>query len=389
MSELWSLLFFVDQDKFDDHDEFLENYGDLTMEEHRDALDEVMNIYVLRREKQKVEKSLPPKDETLIEVELTVLQKQYYRALYEKNVEFLHKNKTKAVDGPSLSNLAMQLRKCCNHPFLLEGVEDEVRAQEGREKMSDGDFLVESSGKLVLLDKLLPRLEDDGHRVLIFSQFKVRKPLLSPFLLRFSRQTCSRSFFRPFQIMLDILQDYLAARGMKFERIDGSITGNKRQKAIDRFQSPPVEGKETPLVMLLSTRAGGVGINLTAADTCIIFDNDWNPQNDLVSVLGGIAYALSLCRRSTINSLVVVARQQAQARCHRIGQTKTVKVYRLLSRKTYEIQMFHTSSLKMGLDQVVLQGVESGGSSGQVRPLTNCEQSDACALRKLTLPLVL
>jgi hypothetical protein len=83
--------------------------------------------------------------------------------------------------------------------------------------------------------------------------------------------------------MLDILEDYLAAREMKFERIDGSITGNKRQMAIDRFQSPPVEGKEAPLVMLLSTRAGGVGINLTAADTCIIFDSDWNPQNDLVS----------------------------------------------------------------------------------------------------------
>lgn len=85
--------------------------------------------------------------------------------------------------------------------------------------------------------------------------------------------------------MLDILEDYLAAREMKFERIDGSITGNKRQMAIDRFQSPPAEGKEAPLVMLLSTRAGGVGINLTAADTCIIFDSDWNPQNDLVSAL--------------------------------------------------------------------------------------------------------
>ena len=138
--------------------------------------------------------------------------------------------------------------------------------------------------------------------------------------------------------MLDILEDYLAAREMKFERIDGSITGNKRQMAIDRFQSPSVEGKEAPLVMLLSTRAGGVGINLTAADTCIIFDSDWNPQNDL----------------------------QAQARCHRIGQTKNVKVYRLLSRKTYEMQMFHMSSLKMGLDQAVLQGFESGGSSGEV-----------------------
>lgn len=89
--------------------------------------------------------------------------------------------------------------------------------------------------------------------------------------------------------MLDILEDYLAARQMKFERIDGSITGNKRQMAIDRFQSPPADGKEAPLVMLLSTRAGGVGINLTAADSVIVYDSDWNPQNDLVSVVNTTA----------------------------------------------------------------------------------------------------
>ncbi len=86
-----------------------------------------------------------------------------------------------------------------------------------------------------------------------------------------------------------------------------------------------------------------VGINLTAADTCIIFDSDWNPQNDL----------------------------QAQARCHRIGQTKSVKVYRLLTRKTYEIQMFHMSSLKMGLDQAVLQGIENNTGVDEVRKCTN------------------
>ena len=90
--------------------------------------------------------------------------------------------------------------------------------------------------------------------------------------------------------------------------------------------------------MLLSTRAGGVGINLTAADTCIIFDSDWNPQNDL----------------------------QAQARCHRIGQTKSVKIYRILTRKTYEMQMFHMSSMKMGLDQAVLQGIENTGGNKDI-----------------------
>jgi SNF2 family DNA or RNA helicase len=166
-------------------------------------------------------------------------------------VGFLHKNKKKALDGPSLNNLAMQLRKCCNHLFLLNGVEEDMREKE-KGPIQEGDFVTNGSGKLVLLDKLLPRLKKDDHRVLIFSQFK---------------------------IMLDILEDYLNCRDYKFERIDGSITGNKRQSAIDRFQEPSSDpDREPPFVMLLSTRAGGVGINLTAADTCVIFDSDWNRE---------------------------------------------------------------------------------------------------------------
>jgi SNF2 family DNA or RNA helicase len=253
MQEMWTLLNVVDPDGFDDLDDFLERYGDIKSKDRVDELHETIRPYILRRLKEDVEKSVPPKEETLIEVELTVLQKQYYRALYEKNVQFLHRNQKKALDGPSINNLAIQLRKCCNHPFLLNGVEEEVRAAENvaDEKKAEADFLVRASGKLVLLDKLLPKLQEDGHRVLVFSQFK---------------------------IMLDILEDYLELRGMKHERIDGSITGKKRQMAIDRFQAKETEGKESSFVMLLSTRAGGVGINLTAADTCIIFDSDWNPQ---------------------------------------------------------------------------------------------------------------
>jgi len=163
------------------------------------------------------------------------------------------------------------------------------------------DFLVKSSGKLVLLDKLLPKLKAGGHRLLIFSQFK---------------------------IMLNIIEDYLILKEFLYERIDGGITGKKRQAAIDRFQND-----SSIFVMLLTTKAGGVGINLTAADTCIIFDSDWNPQNDL----------------------------QAQARCHRIGQTKPVKIYRFLTKKTYEMRLFHLGSMKMGLDKAVLQGVENKG----------------------------
>jgi len=321
MTELWTLMNIVDEAAFGDMDDFIDRYGDMKSKERIDELHEGIRPYILRRLKEDVEKSVPPKEETLIEVELTIPQKQYYRALYEKNVQFLHRNKKKALDGPSINNLAMQLRKCCNHPFLLNGVEEDIRSQEKKSgsQLSEGDFLVKASGKLVLLDKLLPKLKENGHRILIFSQFK---------------------------IMLDILEDYLHARTYKHERIDGSITGNKRQMAIDRFQSKNTDNdREQPFIMLLSTRAGGVGINLTAADTCIIFDSDWNPQNDL----------------------------QAQARCHRIGQTKNVKVYRLLSRKTYEMQMFHMSSLKMGLDQAVLQGFEKGESGGGEGAMTKEE----------------
>ena len=129
-----------------------------------------------------VEKSVPPKEETIIEVELTVSQKQYYRALYEKNVKFLNKGKSKALDGPTLSNLAMQLRKCCNHVFLLNGIEEEIRKVNA--SMNDIDMLVNGSGKLILLDKLLPRLKEEGHRVLIFSQFKIMLDILEEYVFQ-------------------------------------------------------------------------------------------------------------------------------------------------------------------------------------------------------------
>jgi superfamily II DNA or RNA helicase len=230
LNELWALLHFADREKFPKLEDFAAEYGEMKSKEKIDQLHEVIRPYILRRLKEDVEKSVPPKEETLIEVELTSTQKQYYRALYEKNVQFLHRNRTK-LDMPSVSNLAMQLRKCCNSAFLIKGVEDEIRRKEKQEKsnISEADLLVKSSGKLVLLDKLLPRLKRDGHKLLIFSQFK---------------------------IMLDIIEDYLNARQLKHERIDGSITGNKRQNAIDRFQATDEEGKESPFVMLLTTKAG-------------------------------------------------------------------------------------------------------------------------------------
>ena len=226
MNELWTLLNLTDPKTFNDCDNFMDQYGNMKSKDKVDVLHDVIRPYILRRLKEDVEKSVPPKEETLIEIELTTIQKQYYRALYEKNIHFLHKKVKKPLDGPSINNLSMQLRKCCNHPYLLRGVEEIHTSRE-----AEADALVKSSGKLILLDKLLPKLKAGGHRVLIFSQFK---------------------------IMLDIIEDYLALRTFKFERIDGSITGKKRQMAIDRFQT--IENMDSSFIMLLSTRAGGVGM---------------------------------------------------------------------------------------------------------------------------------
>ncbi|KAG8536383.1 hypothetical protein GDO81_026485, partial [Engystomops pustulosus] len=131
-----------------------------------------------------------------------------------------------------------------------------------------------------------------------------------------------------------------------YERIDGRVRGNMRQAAIDRFSRPDSDR----FVFLLCTRAGGLGINLTAADTCIIFDSDWNPQNDL----------------------------QAQARCHRIGQSKAVKIYRLITRNSYEREMFDKASLKLGLDKAVLQSMSGRDNhlSGPIQQFTKKEIED-------------
>jgi len=208
--ELWTLLNFIAPNEFSSLTQFLATYGDMTDGDAITNLNAAIRPYLLRRMKEDVEKGLPPKEETIIEVELTSVQKQYYRALYEKNVGFLFGGK-RTVDGPSLINLAMELRKCCNHPFLLRGVENDIRkhaASVGKTFESEADLLAEYSGKLVLLDKLLPRLQQQGHRVLIFSGFK---------------------------IMLDILEDYVKERRFLYRRIDGDITGSKRQGAIDDY----------------------------------------------------------------------------------------------------------------------------------------------------------
>ncbi|XP_075701736.1 chromodomain-helicase-DNA-binding protein 6 isoform X2 [Rhinoderma darwinii] len=321
VEELYSLLNFLEPNQFPCENTFLEEFGDLKTEEQVKKLQSILKPMMLRRLKDDVEKDLAPKQETIIEVELTNIQKKYYRAILEKNFTFLAKGANQH-NMPNLINTMMELRKCCNHPYLINGAEEKILEDFRKTHCPDAsDFqlqaMIQAAGKLVLIDKLLPKLIAGGHKVLIFSQM-VR--------------------------CLDILEDYLIQRRYTYERIDGRVRGNLRQAAIDRFCKPDSDR----FVFLLCTRAGGLGINLTAADTCIIFDSDWNPQNDL----------------------------QAQARCHRIGQSKAVKVYRLITRNSYEREMFDKASLKLGLDKAVLQDINRKGNTNGVQPLSKIEVED-------------
>ena len=185
--ELWSLLNFSDPKAFASKDDFVEKFGQLSDSKQVSELHSVLRPYLLRRVKEDVEKSLPPKEETILEVTLTPIQKTYYKAIYEKNTSFLFKG-SKPSNAPSLMNIMMELRKCCNHPFLIKGAEErimsEAAAKSGDGKSEDpvlrwhrllADQLVQSSGKMVILMKLLPKLQSGGHKVLIFSQIvKVR-----------------------------------------------------------------------------------------------------------------------------------------------------------------------------------------------------------------------
>ena len=274
-----------------------------------ESLQQMISPFMLRRVKEDVAKDIPAKEETVIDVELTSIQKQYYRAIFEHNHAFLNMGATRQTT-PKLMNIQMELRKVCNHPYLLDGVEHREMDRLYNEFTEKGDFqgkaaeeqqhilnehgYIMSSGKMVLLDKLLPKLRQEGHKILVFSQMVK---------------------------MLDLISEYCEFRDFRYERLDGRVRGTERQKAIDRF-----EREKDSFLFLLSTRAGGVGINLTAADICIIFDSDWNPQNDI----------------------------QAQARCHRIGQTKDVRIYRLVTSRSFEQEMFDRASKKLGLEQAVL-----------------------------------
>ena len=298
LSELWNLLHFIMPIKFDDWEYFNEAYGSERSEKKGYIkLHQVLEPFILRRVKKDVEKDLPAKVEKILRVDMTKLQKQYYKYILTKNYGAL----TKEMKGSTVSfvNIVVELKKTCNHGYLVKPP-DEREAGTTREQRLEK--ILRGSGKMLLLDKLLCRLKETGHRVLIFSQM-VR--------------------------MLDVLSEYLEIRRFPFQRLDGSIKGEIRRNAIEHFNA---EGSQD-FCFLLSTRAGGLGINLATADTVIIFDSDWNPQNDL----------------------------QAMARAHRIGQKDQVNVYRLVTKGSVEEDIIERAKKKMVLDHLVIQRMDTSG----------------------------
>ncbi|XP_014204371.1 chromodomain-helicase-DNA-binding protein 1 isoform X2 [Copidosoma floridanum] len=295
LKELWALLHFIMPNKFDSWEDF-EKEHDNAAQKGYSKLHKQLEPFILRRVKKDVEKSLPAKVEQILRVEMTSLQKQYYKWILTKNFNALRKGNKGSTS--TFLNIVIELKKCCNHAFL-------TRPNENENRESNMDYLqqiIRGSGKLVLLDKLLVRLKETGHRVLIFSQM-VR--------------------------MLDILSEYLQKRHFPFQRLDGSIKGELRRQALDHFNAPGSQD----FCFLLSTRAGGLGINLATADTVIIFDSDWNPQNDL----------------------------QAQARAHRIGQKNQVNIYRLVTKSSVEEEIVERAKQKMVLDHLVIQRMDTTG----------------------------
>jgi SWI/SNF-related matrix-associated actin-dependent regulator of chromatin subfamily A member 5 len=301
LHELWALLNFLLPDVFSSSEEFDEWFNldvDDTEAKQRmiSQLHKILRPFMLRRLKADVEKSLLPKTETILFTGLSVMQKNLYRQILLRDIDQINGSMAAAGSGnnsqggrTAILNIVMQLRKCCNHPYLFPGIED-------RALNPYGDHLFHNCGKMALLDKLLKKLKERGNRVLIFSQMTR---------------------------MLDILEDYFALREYSYCRIDGNTTYDDREDRIAAYNAP---GSEI-YIFLLSTRAGGLGINLQTADTVIIYDSDWNPQADL----------------------------QAQDRCHRIGQKKQVHVYRLVTDDTVEVKVVERAQQKLKLDAMVVQ----------------------------------
>ncbi|XP_071718310.1 probable helicase CHR10 isoform X1 [Rutidosis leptorrhynchoides] len=312
LTELWALMQFCMDSIFGTLEQFsatfkeggdpLSGKGAPIVKEKFKSLKYILGAFMLRRTKSRLIEtgtlSLPPLTEITLMAPLVNLQKKVYMSIIRKELPKLLALSSGTSNQQSLQNIVIQLRKACSHPYLFAGIEPEP--------YEEGEHLVQASGKLVVLDLLLQKLRNSGHRVLLFAQMTHT---------------------------LDILQDYMELRKYPYERLDGSIRAEERFAAIRSFSRQSVMGisnseadLDTAFVFLISTRAGGVGLNLVAADTVIFYEQDWNPQVD----------------------------KQALQRAHRIGQMNHVMSINLVTERTVEEVIMHRAERKLQLSHDVI-----------------------------------
>jgi len=306
LSELWAMLNFVLPNIFKSAKTFDEwfsapfaNTGgqdkmELTEEEQIlviRRLHKVLRPFLLRRLKKDVEKDLPDKTEKVIKCKFSALQSRLYKQMVTHQKILVSDGKGGKAGARGLSNMIMQLRKLCNHPFVFDEVENQMNPLN-----TSNDLLWRTAGKFELLDRILPKYKATGHRVLMFFQMTA---------------------------IMDIMEDFLRYRGVQYLRLDGTTKSEDRSDLLRDFNRP-----DSPYFMfLLSTRAGGLGLNLQTADTVIIYDSDWNPHQDL----------------------------QAQDRAHRIGQKNEVRILRLISSASVEEKILERARFKLDMDGKVIQ----------------------------------
>ncbi|KAK8481636.1 hypothetical protein V6N12_033742 [Hibiscus sabdariffa] len=312
LTELWALMHFCMPSVFGTLNQFLSLFkeaGDISSDstsskskELFKSLKYVLQAFMLRRTKSKLIESgnlvLPPLTEITVMAPLISLQKKVYTSILRKELPKLLALSSGSSSHQSLQNIVIQLRKACSHPYLFPGIEPEP--------YEEGEHLVQASGKLMVLDQLLQKLYDSGHRVLLFAQMTHT---------------------------LDILQDFLELRKYSYERLDGSIRAEERFAAIRSFSKRSAEGslnsesdQNAAFVFLISTRAGGVGLNLVAADTVVFYEQDWNPQVD----------------------------KQALQRAHRIGQMNHVLSINLVTEHSVEKIIMRRAERKLQLSHNVV-----------------------------------
>ncbi|KAJ0406645.1 hypothetical protein P43SY_009756 [Pythium insidiosum] len=261
------------------------------------ALKDIINPFMLRRTKKEIQHvtQMPEKMEQIIFCSLTARQYETYEAfLASAEVAAVLRQDIRPFRAISI------LRHICNHPDLLSTMEEYRDNDRGifRPPKRDDDVpygAEEASGKMVVLQKILRLWKQQGHRVLLFTQ--TRK-------------------------MLDILESFMSREGHVYCRLDGTTSVKERQCLLDAFNHEHSE----IFIFLLTTRAGGIGVNLTGADRVVIFDPDWNPSTDL----------------------------QARERSWRLGQTRQVTIYRLITSGTIEEKIYHRQIFKQYLTSKVL-----------------------------------